>query len=165
MSAETFLGTAVTERRCSKIQNRCGDHDARDLDQNRQGNRNRSQIKRRHLAIVKPTEKKIQSDDSQAKRWHIRHEGAAGEDVQRRKSVKECGPNRRCAPKDFTNKQKEKWKRNSEENHGLAAADPFVNAGKFVTDRREKRQNGKLCSHVPRLLAPPVNQQVTKPYT
>src|SRR4029450_919084 len=137
MSAETFFGTAVTDRRYSKIQNRCGDHDARDLDQNRQGNRNRSQIKRRHLATAKPMEKKIQSNDSQAKRWPIRHEGAAGEDVQRRKSVKECGPNRRCAAKDFTNKQKQKWKRNSEENHGLAAADPFVNARKLVISSLE----------------------------
>jgi len=43
------------------------------------------------------------------------------------------------AVEDFAHEQKEKWERNTEENHGLATPNPFVNAGEFVTDRREKR--------------------------
>src|SRR5207244_2529127 len=129
----------ITDADYNQLQNRRGNHDARDRDQDGQGNRNRSQIKRRHFAIANPTQKKIQSDNSQAERWHIRHEGAPGKDVQWRKSVEKRSPNRSSAAEDLAHEQKEKWERDSEENHGLAATNPFVNTGKFVIDRREKR--------------------------
>jgi hypothetical protein len=132
----------------SQIQKRRRDDDARGLDQDRQGNRNRRQIKRRWLWIASGTQKKIQPDDSQAERRHIGHERATGKDVQRRKGVEKRSPNRRHAVEDFAHEQKEKWERNSEEDYGLAAPDPFVNAGEFVTNRRKEWQNGKFCSHV-----------------
>src|SRR5204862_7605279 len=122
-----------------QIHNQRGNHDARDLDQDAHANRTRSQTNRRHFAIANPTHKKIQSDDSQAERWHIRHEGAPGKDVQWRKSVEKRSPNRSSAAEDRAHEQKEKWERDSEENHGLAATNPFVNTGKFVIDCREKR--------------------------
>jgi hypothetical protein len=61
--------------------------------------------------------------------------------------------------------QKEKWERNSEENHGLAAPNPFVDPGKFITDRSEKRKNGKFCSDVPGRPAGPVNLRITEAKT
>src|SRR5881394_3827254 len=122
-----FVSSAVIDRRYNEVRDRRGHHDARSLNQDRQRNRNRSQIKRRRLWISNPTQKKIQTDNSEAKRWHIGHERAPGKDVQRRKSVKECRPNRRYAAEGLAHEQKEKWNRNSEENHGLAAPDPFVN--------------------------------------
>src|SRR5207244_10146341 len=41
----------------------------------------------------------------------------------------------------------------------------FLNSGKFVTDRREKRKNGKFGPDVPGRPAGPVNLRITEPKT
>src|SRR5207247_8862306 len=87
----------------------------------------------------KQKKKKTKSEYSQAERRHIQNEGAPGKYFQRRKSVEKRSTNRSSAAEDLAHEQKEKWERDSEENHRLAATNPFVNTGKFVIDRREKR--------------------------
>src|SRR5204862_4816793 len=86
-------------------------------------------------------------------------------DVQRIKSIEKRIPNGRCAAENFVHEQKEKWQRDSKENHRFAAPNPFVNTGEFVADRREKGQNGKLCSDVSRCRAGPVNLGTAKTKT
>ena len=58
--------------------------------------------------------------------------------------------------------QKEKWQRNREEDYSLAASNPFVNAGEFVTNRGNKRQNWKFRSNVTGRIAGPIDLRIRK---
>jgi hypothetical protein len=40
-----------------------------------------------------------------------------------------------------------------------------MNTGEFVTDRRDKGQNGKLCSHVPARVARPIDLRISETKT
>src|SRR5204863_1890281 len=85
----------------------------------------------------------------------VRHERAPGKDIQRRETEEKCRPNRCSVPEDFAYEQKEKWQRNGEEDYGLAASNPFVNTRKFVTNRGNKRQNGKFRTNITGRIASP----------
>src|SRR3989442_14096781 len=100
-----------------------------------------------------------------ARRWYVRHDGTARKNIQGRKTEEKRSPNCCCATEDFPDEQKEKWQRNSEENYSLAASNPFVDASKFVTNSRKKRQNGKFGSHVAGRIASPINLRISKTKT
>src|ERR1700730_3485493 len=107
-------------------------------------------------------QEEIHPDDRKAKRWNVRHERTPGKNVQRRETVEKRRPNRGRLAEYFPHQQKEKRQRNSEENYGLATADPFVNTSKFVTNRRHKRQTRKFCSNVPGCIASPIDLRISK---
>ena len=107
-------------------------------------------------------QEEIYPDKREAKRWNVRHEGAAGKNVQRRETVEKRRPNGCCAAEHFPDEQKEKRQRDSEENYGLATAGPFVNARKFVANCRNKRQNRKFRSDVAGRIASPVDLRISK---
>jgi hypothetical protein len=61
-----------------------------------------------------------------------------------------------------SDEQEKKWYRDCKKDHALAAPDPFVNTSKFVTDRRNKWQNGKFRSNVAARIAGPIDLRIRK---
>src|SRR5437867_4026897 len=104
-------------------------------------------------------------DGREAQRGHVRHERTARENVQWGETIEKRRPNCCCATEDFPDEQKEKWQRDGQENYGLAAPNPFLDASKFVTNSRKKRQYGKFRSHVAGRIASPINLRISKTKT
>src|SRR5437763_105389 len=104
-------------------------------------------------------------NDGETQRWDVRHERPPGKDIQRRETEEKCRPNRCSVPEDFAYEQKEKWQRNGEEDYGLAASNPFMNTRKFVTNRGNKRQNGKFRTNITGRIASPIDLRIRETKT
>ena len=84
------------------------------------------------------------------------------EDPAWRKRVKEQCPSRGQLTGNFAHEQEEIRQRGGEEDHGLDASDPLMNAGKFVTNGGEKRQNRKFRSDITGRIARPINLRISE---